>query len=70
MLENLKGVAEVEFLVHDGGAIDLHAIAGEGFFVLGEEFSLRGGLREAVDGECGAEDCGEAFDEEEVAPVG
>ena len=70
MLEDSKRVLEIEFFVHNGGAVGLHAVVGQVFLFSREKVRMRSRLREvpeSKDREC---DCTTTLHNEEVAPIG
>ena len=69
MFEDGERIPEVEFFVDDGGAVSLHAVVGQVFFLLGEEVRLRSGLWEVPEREDGESNRATAFHDEQVAPI-
>ena len=66
--EDLKRLTQAEFLIHDGGRVDLDAVVGESLLVVVKEAGLGGAAGQVPEGEKREHDSAAALDDEEPAP--
>lgn len=70
MFEDGKRVSEVELLIDDAGAVDLHTIVGQLLLLGCKKIGFTGRTWQVPEGEEREEYCTGAFNDEEIPPIG